>query len=65
VKLFDDVAKDASQSDVKSLFTVVREAITMVVPIVGLPNCMPACFGLVNELKRWGIEDVPAPRRCE
>lgn len=58
-----DVTKDKPAEDVRALFLVVREAITIAVPFVGLPNCMPACFGLVNELKQLGIEGADGPRR--
>lgn len=57
------MTKDSSEEDIKSIFTAVREAITIVVPFVGLPNTMPACFGLVNELKSRGIDGVPGSRR--
>ena len=63
VRIFRDVAKDKSEEEVKRIFTAVREAVTLVTPFVGLPNCMPACFGLVNELKERGITEVPGPRR--
>jgi hypothetical protein len=65
VRLFSDVTKEHSESEVQEIFTAVREAVTLAVPFVGLPNCMPACFGLVNELKKHGIVDVPGPRRCD
>ncbi|KAL2826238.1 hypothetical protein BDW59DRAFT_161075 [Aspergillus cavernicola] len=64
VRVFRDVTKDKSETEVRAIFTAVREAVTLAVPFVGLPNCMPACFGLVNELKGRGIEEVPAPRRA-
>ncbi|CAI7596262.1 unnamed protein product [Penicillium glandicola] len=63
VRLFHDVTKDKTADQVRALFPAVREAITIATPFVGLPNCMPACFGLVNELKRWNIEEVEGPRR--
>lgn len=63
VWLFRDVTKDKSQSEIRNVFTFLREAITLVVPFVGLPNTMPACFGLVGELKTQGIENVDGKRR--
>ncbi|KAL3457182.1 hypothetical protein BJX64DRAFT_293354 [Aspergillus heterothallicus] len=57
VQLFRSVTKHSSQEEVKARFIAVREAITIAVPFVGLPNTMPACFGLVNELRGRGIED--------
>ncbi|KAB8268134.1 hypothetical protein BDV30DRAFT_230947 [Aspergillus minisclerotigenes] len=64
VRLVQDITKGQTVEDVQALFPAVREAITIAVPFVGLPNCMPACFGLVNELKQWDIEEVEGPRRA-
>ncbi|KAL3481305.1 hypothetical protein BJX99DRAFT_253608 [Aspergillus californicus] len=63
VRLFRAVTEDKSDVEIGPIFAAVREAITIVVPFVGLPNCMPACFGLVSELRGRGIEEVPATRR--
>ncbi|KAJ0415085.1 hypothetical protein BJY00DRAFT_305137 [Aspergillus carlsbadensis] len=70
VQLFRSVTRHRSEQDaeVKARFIAVREAITLAVPFVGLPNCMPACFGLVNEIKGRGFGDadgggIPGPRR--
>ncbi|KAL2853499.1 hypothetical protein BJX68DRAFT_264967 [Aspergillus pseudodeflectus] len=70
VQLFRSVTKHSSEgeAEVKSRFIAVREAITLTVPFVGLPNCMPACFGLVNEIKGRGFAGgdgggIPGPRR--
>ncbi|KAL4806520.1 hypothetical protein BDV18DRAFT_159692 [Aspergillus unguis] len=60
--LFRDVTSQP-QADIEETFRTVREAITLIVPFAGLPNTMPACFGLVNELKTRGIEGVDGPRR--
>ena len=62
-RLFRDVTKDKSETEVQESFTVIREAVTLAVPFAGLPTCMPACFGLVNELRGRGITDVPTRRR--
>lgn len=55
------VAKDKT-TDPKKFFTIIREAIAVVYPFVGLPNCVPACFGLVGVLREMGI-DVDEDRR--
>lgn len=62
-RLFNDVTKEKSQAEAQEVFTIVREAVTLAVPFAGLPNCMPACFGLVGVLRGRGITDVPGPRR--
>jgi hypothetical protein len=70
VQLFRSVTKHSAEgeAEVKSRFIAVREAVTLAVPFVGLPNCMPACFGLVNEIKGRGFAGgdgggIPGPRR--
>lgn len=62
-RLVHDITSGRTKEEVRELFSAVREAITIAVPFVGLPNCMPACFGMVKELKQWGIEKVEGPRR--
>ncbi|KAE8363242.1 hypothetical protein BDV27DRAFT_158996 [Aspergillus caelatus] len=59
-RLVQDVTRGKIVEDIRALFPAVREAITISVPFVGLPNGMPACFGLVNEFQQWGIEE-PIP----
>ncbi|KAL5041107.1 hypothetical protein BDW71DRAFT_201640 [Aspergillus fruticulosus] len=61
--LVKDIPEGQTAEGVRTLFPAVREAITIAMPFVGLPNCMPACFGLVKELKQRGIEEVEGPRR--
>jgi hypothetical protein len=74
VQLFRSVTKHNSEeeeeAEVKGRAIAVREAVTIAVPFVGLPNCMPACFGLVNEMKGRGFaggdgngDGIPGPRR--
>ncbi|RDH27571.1 hypothetical protein BDQ94DRAFT_184431 [Aspergillus welwitschiae] len=63
-RLVHDITSGWTKEEVRELFIAVREAITIAVPFVGLPNCMPACFGLVEELKQWEIEKVEGPRRA-
>ncbi|KAL2846459.1 hypothetical protein BJY01DRAFT_247243 [Aspergillus pseudoustus] len=65
VQLFRSVTKQSSEEELKARFIAVREAVTIAVPFVGLPNTMPACFGLVNDLKGRGIPDgVEGSRRA-
>ncbi|KAJ5783022.1 hypothetical protein N7457_004796 [Penicillium paradoxum] len=61
--LFRDATKDESDASVKEIFITVREALALVVPFVGFPSCMPAVFGLVNELRGRGIDQVPVQER--
>ncbi|KAL2801107.1 hypothetical protein BJX66DRAFT_331292 [Aspergillus keveii] len=73
VQLFRSVTKQNSEegeTDIKAQFIAIREAVTIAVPFVGLPNCMPACFGLVNEVKGRGFAGgdgggISGPRRAK
>lgn len=61
--LFQDATKDESDENVKELFILVREALALAAPFVGFPSCMPAVFGLVGELRKRGIDEVPTQPR--
>ncbi|KAF9890641.1 hypothetical protein FE257_005772 [Aspergillus nanangensis] len=61
--LFRDATKNETDAILKETFIVVREALAIIVPFVGFPSCMPAVFGLVGELRRRGISQVPSPER--
>ncbi|EXA32382.1 hypothetical protein FOVG_16428 [Fusarium oxysporum f. sp. pisi HDV247] len=43
---------------VKETFLTVREAISLSAAFIGLPNTMPACFGVIAVLKKRGISEV-------
>lgn len=61
--IFNQITEDQPEESVKEIFTIVREAVTLVTPFVGLPNSMPAVFGLVHAVRERGIDSVPAPSR--
>jgi hypothetical protein len=61
--LFEDATKDESDANAKAIFIVVREALALAAPFVGFPSCMPAVFGLVGELRKRGIDEVPIQPR--
>ncbi|KAF9875486.1 hypothetical protein CkaCkLH20_06867 [Colletotrichum karsti] len=54
-KLFRDLTGEKSAEETKALFVVFRQAITLIWPFVGLPQCIPASLGLVGELRQLGI----------
>jgi hypothetical protein len=63
--LFEDVLKRDGEGCVKELFSVIREAITVTMSFVGLPNTMPASFGLIAQLKQRNITEVPIKPRSD
>ncbi|KAH8660423.1 hypothetical protein BX600DRAFT_514030 [Xylariales sp. PMI_506] len=53
-KWFDDVTQDSTPEASQKLFQRVREGITCIYPFVGVPACMPACYGMIGVLERKG-----------
>jgi hypothetical protein len=53
-KWFDDVTKESSPEESKQLFVRLRESITCAYPFLGVPACMPACYGMIGVLERKG-----------
>jgi hypothetical protein len=55
-----DLVRNATENEPAGSFeevlTIVREAITIATPFVGLPNTMPAIFGLVAEIRARRVE---------
>ncbi|KAJ5409943.1 uncharacterized protein N7487_004302 [Penicillium crustosum] len=56
VDLVRNATETQSADSFKEALTIVREAITIATPFVGLPNTMPAIFGLVAEIRASGVE---------
>ncbi|GES58478.1 hypothetical protein SAPIO_CDS4965 [Aspergillus terreus] len=54
-KLFHDLAADRGSEDTRKLFHTFKQAITITWAFIGLPHCIPACLGLVNEMRDRGI----------
>ncbi|KAM6529322.1 hypothetical protein FALCPG4_007461 [Fusarium falciforme] len=50
--LFRDLVSGKSDDEQRRLFMLLRHGITVAWPFFGLPSAMPACLGLVNELRR-------------
>lgn len=53
-KLFDDLTTGSSAEESKKLFVRLREGIMCVYPFLGVPACMPACYGMIGVLERKG-----------
>jgi hypothetical protein len=61
--LFGDIVPNEGEDRTKDLFRVIREAITIATGFVGLPNTMPANFGLIAQLRQRGISEVSSKPR--
>jgi len=54
-KLYRDIVSGKSNNDKKAIFFGMKRATNLTWAFVGLPNCIPACLGLINELRRDNI----------
>lgn len=50
-RIFESKIEGKSNDEIRHTFIRIREAITAVVLFVGIPNCIPGCFGLAGVLK--------------
>ncbi|KAH6954791.1 hypothetical protein DER45DRAFT_646525 [Fusarium avenaceum] len=55
-RFFDDITFDLTPEESEKLFLCVREAITIVFPYLGMPTCIPACYGMIGVVQRKGTE---------
>ncbi|KAF9884379.1 hypothetical protein FE257_001835 [Aspergillus nanangensis] len=53
-RFFDDITADANPGDSEETFLRLREAITIAFPYVGMPTCIPACYGMIGVVQRKG-----------
>ncbi|KAK7887870.1 hypothetical protein LTR67_009264 [Exophiala xenobiotica] len=53
-RFFDDLTADATPEVSEYTFLRVREAITICFPYLGLPTCIPACYGMIGVIQRKG-----------
>ncbi|KAF5581448.1 5-carboxymethyl-2-hydroxymuconate isomerase [Fusarium pseudoanthophilum] len=53
-RFFDDVTFDSTTEASEKLFLSIREAITIVFPYIGMPTCIPACYGMIGVVERKG-----------
>ncbi|KIX09190.1 uncharacterized protein Z518_00269 [Rhinocladiella mackenziei CBS 650.93] len=53
-RLFDDLTLNSPPEESSQLFIRLREAVLMTFPFLGLPNCIPACYGMIGVLERKG-----------
>ncbi|KAJ9602188.1 hypothetical protein H2200_013308 [Cladophialophora chaetospira] len=55
-RFFDDLTADATPEESEQVFLRVREAITIIFPYLGMPTCIPACYGMIGVVQRKGKE---------
>ncbi|SCO91152.1 uncharacterized protein FRV6_15280 [Fusarium oxysporum] len=53
-RFFDDITFDSTTEASEKLFLSTREAITIVFPYIGMPTCIPACYGMIGVVERKG-----------
>jgi len=55
-KLFDYISEGYTPERSQEEFLRIREAITIVYPFLGMPTCIPACYGMIGVIERKGSE---------
>jgi hypothetical protein len=55
-KFFDDLTRDSTPQQSEQIFLRLREAITIIFPYLGMPTCIPACYGMIGVVQRKGGE---------
>ncbi|KAH7412946.1 hypothetical protein BKA64DRAFT_341096 [Cadophora sp. MPI-SDFR-AT-0126] len=53
---FDHVTSTSTPQQSEFIFLRLREAITIIFPYLGLPTCIPACYGMIGVTQRKGHE---------
>ncbi|KAJ6071581.1 hypothetical protein N7499_009595 [Penicillium canescens] len=55
-RIFDQVTADMTPEDSMETFKRLREAITIVYPFLGMPSCIPACYGVIGVIQKKGSQ---------
>jgi hypothetical protein len=55
-RFFDRITTTATPEESRRIFLRIREAITIVYPFLGIPTCIPACYGMIGVVERKGQE---------
>ncbi|KAF2851665.1 hypothetical protein T440DRAFT_498203 [Plenodomus tracheiphilus IPT5] len=53
-QFFDHLTAEFNEKESEATFLRLREAITIIFPYLGLPSCMPACYGMIGVVQRKG-----------
>ncbi|KAJ9487812.1 hypothetical protein VN97_g5478 [Penicillium thymicola] len=55
-RFFDDITATSDPEESEAIFLRLREAITIIFPYLGMPTCIPACYGMIGVIQRKGRE---------
>lgn len=55
-QFFDHITASSTPQESQAIFLKLREAILIIFPYLGLPTCMPACYGMIGVAQRKGKE---------
>jgi len=55
-RFFDDLTSQSTAVESEHVFLRLREAITIIFPYLGMPTCMPACYGMIGVVQRKGSQ---------
>ncbi|KAH6959622.1 hypothetical protein BKA56DRAFT_624173 [Ilyonectria sp. MPI-CAGE-AT-0026] len=55
-RLFDDLTATLAAENSEKMFLRLREAVTIISPYLGMPTCIPACYGMIGVIQRKGQE---------
>lgn len=53
-KYFDDRTANSTPEESEQIFLRLREAVTIIFPYLGMPTCIPACYGMIGVVQRKG-----------
>lgn len=53
-QFFDDITAASTPEESQQIFLRLREAITIIFPYLGMPTCIPACYGMIGVVQRKG-----------
>ncbi|KAH9204528.1 hypothetical protein DL95DRAFT_495951 [Leptodontidium sp. 2 PMI_412] len=53
---FDHITTHSTPAESSQIFLCLREALTIIFPYLGLPTCIPACYGMIGVTQRKGAE---------
>lgn len=55
-QFFGHITTESTPEQSEKIFLCLREAITIIFPYLGMPTCMPACYGMIGVVQRKGSE---------
>lgn len=53
-RFFDDLTINSTSEESERIFLRLKEAITIIFPYLGMPTCIPACYGMIGVVQRKG-----------